>query len=166
MQLLISDANILIDMEEGLLVAHMFKLPYEFVVPDILYMEELEEAHQGLMQAGLQLGELDGDTMGYAARLTQHYTKTSRHDCFALALAKARACPLLTGDKALRSAAEQESVDVKGTLWLVEEMIRYKLLPVSDARMAYQRMRVADRRLPWKIAEEGLVRLEMLDSGR
>ena len=43
MQLLISDANILIDMEEGGLLDLMFLLPYQFKVPDVVLDEELEE---------------------------------------------------------------------------------------------------------------------------
>ena len=37
MRLLVSDANIFIDMEEGGLLELMFKLPYEFCVPDVLF---------------------------------------------------------------------------------------------------------------------------------
>lgn len=37
MQLLISDANILIDLEEGELLNELFQLPYQFKVPDILF---------------------------------------------------------------------------------------------------------------------------------
>lgn len=44
-QLLISDANILIDMEEGELLTQLFQLPYQFAIPDILFVEELEEEH-------------------------------------------------------------------------------------------------------------------------
>ena len=39
MQLLISDANILIDMEEGNLLAQMFQLPYSFSIPDIFILD-------------------------------------------------------------------------------------------------------------------------------
>jgi hypothetical protein len=42
MLLLISDANILMDVEVGDLVAPMFSLGYEFAVPNVLYYEELE----------------------------------------------------------------------------------------------------------------------------
>ena len=35
MQVLISDANILIDMEEAELIEKMFELPYLFTIPDI-----------------------------------------------------------------------------------------------------------------------------------
>lgn len=45
MQLLISDANILIDMDDGGLLSSLFKLPYEFVTPDVLFEEELKENH-------------------------------------------------------------------------------------------------------------------------
>jgi len=41
MLLLVSDANILIDMDEGGLLASMFSLDCQFIVPDILFTEEL-----------------------------------------------------------------------------------------------------------------------------
>jgi predicted nucleic acid-binding protein len=160
MQLLISDANILIDLEEGLLAEHLFKLPYEFCIPDILFEEELEEHHQHFIEDGLVLRELQSETMRYAMELIPRYTKTSRNDCFALALATQEKCPLLTGDRALRNAAELESVMVKGTIWLVESMVRHKLIDFVQARDAYARMQETGRRLPWGIAEAVLKELE------
>ena len=43
MRLLISDANILIDMEAGALLERLFRLPMQFGIPDLLYYEEIEE---------------------------------------------------------------------------------------------------------------------------
>ncbi len=160
MQLLISDANILIDLEEGRLIELMFQLSYRFSIPDILFVEELEEEHQHLPELGLQLDELSGETMMYAMELIQRYTRASRNDCFALALAVQEKCPLLTGDKALRDAAEKEAVIVKGTLWLVEQMIRQQLITVTQARDSYQRMQMTGRRLPWNVAEAILQEIE------
>lgn len=54
MLLLISDANILMDVEVGDLVAPMFSLGYQFAVPDVLYYDELEERHAHLLGMGLQ----------------------------------------------------------------------------------------------------------------
>ncbi len=45
MLLLISDANILIDIEDGNLTSVIFRLPYEIAVPDILFELELRERH-------------------------------------------------------------------------------------------------------------------------
>lgn len=160
MQLLISDANILIDLEEGGLIELMFQLSYRFSIPDILFVEELEEEHQHLVDLGLQLSEISGETMTYAMDLIPRYTRASRNDCFALALASQEECTLLTGDRALRNAAEAEQVMVRGTLWLVELMVRQSLINIEQAREAYDRMKEAGRRLPWSIAEARLEELE------
>lgn len=53
MLLLISDANILMDVEVGDLVAPMFSLGYDFAVPNVLYYEELEDQHAHLLHMGL-----------------------------------------------------------------------------------------------------------------
>jgi len=160
MQVLISDANILIDMEEGELIEKMFKLPYIFSIPDILFYEEMEEDHQHLIGLGLRLDELSGETMTYGLELTEQYRKPSRNDCFALALAKQEHCPLLTGDRDLRTAAENEAVVVMGTIWVVTQLVRHRILRVDKARLAYVKMRDAGRRLPWAIAQEKLIELE------
>ncbi len=67
---------------------------------------------------------LSSETMTHAGELISRHRRVSRNDCFALALAHQEECPLLTGDKALRIAADSESIPVKGTLWLVNLMER------------------------------------------
>lgn len=160
MQLLISDANILIDIEEGGLIQQLFQLPYEFSIPDVLFQEEMEEQHSQLLDYGLQLGELSGETMLYAMEIIPRYQRASRNDCFALALAKQEDCLLLTGDKALRIAAEKEAVIVKGTIWLISQMVRHQLIEINVARQAYILMQSAGRRLPWDMAEQSLIEHE------
>ena len=60
---------------------------------------------------------------------------------------------MLTGDQNLRKAAEQENIEVKGTLWIIEAMTTYRVISVQAARIAYQRMKQKGRRLPWELAE-------------
>ncbi|EPX9617407.1 TPA: PIN domain-containing protein [Pseudomonas aeruginosa] len=160
MRLLISDANILIDLEEGQLLDQLFRLPYHFSVPDILFTEELEAQHAHLLERGLRLDELTSESMLYALALTARVSGPSRNDCFALALARQEGCPLLSGDQALRQTAEQEAVEVRGTIWVVEELIRHQIITVVAARDSYQRMRDNARRLPW---EQALRRLESFE---
>lgn len=156
MQLLISDANILIDLEEGELLEIFFQLPYRFSVPDILFFEELEDQHAHLLTMGLTLSELSAPTLIYAHELIQRVSGPSRNDCFALALAKQENCPLLSGDEALRKAARREEVEVNGTIWVVERLIQHRLIPVEVARNAYTKMRANGRRLPWELALQRL----------
>lgn len=152
MIILISDANILIDMEEGDLLDALFELPYQFTVPDLLYFDELETHHADLLDKGLVIGELSSNTMMYATKLIERVHGPSRNDCFALALAKQEICPLLTGDRALNRVAREEGIDVRGTLWVVEAMIEHQIITVDGARRAYCQMQDSGRRLPWDIA--------------
>jgi predicted nucleic acid-binding protein len=160
MLLLISDANILMDVEVGDLVAPMFSLGYQFAVPDVLYYEELEEQHAHLLDMGLQTRTLSAKSVEHVQSLSQTYARPGRNDLFALALAEVEKCPLLTGDAALRQAAEMEQVEVRGTVWLIAEMVREKRVTVAVARAALHKMRVNGRRLPWEIAEKMLDELE------
>lgn len=156
MLLLISDANILIDIEVGELVAPMFSLNYRFAVPDVLYFEELEEQHSHLIELGLEVHTLPAKSVERVQVLSQTYKKPSRNDLFALALAEMEKCPLLTGDSSLRSAAEKEKVDIKGSIWLISEMIREERITRSVGKASIEKMRNNGRRLPWESAERML----------
>lgn len=157
-QLLISDTNIIIDLEDGRLINELFQLPYRFAVPDILFAEELEAHHGHLLALGLQQRELNPESMAYALQLVERYGGPSTHDCFALALARQERCPLITGDKRLRKAAEQEQVEKLGTLWILEQMLMHGIVAVDRIDTAKTLMRQAGSRLPWSTLETLLER--------
>lgn len=148
MQLLISDANIIIDIEAGKLVNQMFRLEYRFGVPDVLFDLELREQHGHLVTLGLEVMEVKSEAVRYAETLGERYRSTGAIDLLALALARQECCPLLSGDKALRQAAKKEGVDVRGTIWLVGEMLQAKVVTRKQARAAYAAMLSDGRRLP------------------
>lgn len=154
MLLLISDANILIDMEAGELMEKLFQLPMQFAMPDILYWEEIEPAAPGLADQGMRILELTGEYVAYAAGLPAKYgANPSPNDYLALALAKQEGCPLLTGDQALKHAAQAEDVSVMGTVWLLRTMVDNQLLNADEAIAALTMMKKRKRRLPWVDAE-------------
>lgn len=165
MRLLISDANILIDMEAGELMATLFLLPMQFGIPDLLYYEEIEPGSPGLEAMGLQIMEVSGDFVAYAQQLPGLHNhllpakdgpKPSHNDYLALALAKQEACTLLTGDANLRVVASKEQVTCMGTIGLLCAMIEHQLLTVDEAFRALYRMKSGKRRLPWSDAEKAL----------
>lgn len=153
MQLLISDANILIDIEKEELTSFMFSMDLKFAVPDILYQEELITHHSHLLEYGLKIKSISSVYIAKTIELVHKYSKASRNDLLALALALQENCPLLTGDKSLRKAAENESVVVRGTIWLVTEMIKAKIINQEIARSVYQKMKNNGSRLPWEEIE-------------
>ena len=160
MQLLISDANVIIDLEEGGLLETLFSLPYEFMTPDILFYDELEDQHPLLIEMGLKLGELTSEGVAAVELAVAVYSEPSRHDCAAMVLAKTEGCPLLTGDAKLREACEHEGVCVYGSIWIVEQMLILGLVETQLAREAFQKMRDGGRRLPWERVDLMLARFE------
>lgn len=157
-RLLISDANIIIDMNTGGLLRLMFHFDATFAVPDVLFEEELRTDHPGLLRLGLKRLELSEDTVVYAGRLVEKYRGlgASINDLLALALARQEECPLLTGDGRLRTAGQTEGIDVHGTLWLIEQMVRARTITVRQAESGYAKMRDAGRRLPWADVDQQL----------
>jgi predicted nucleic acid-binding protein len=132
----------------------MFSLPYSFAVPDILFYEELEESHEELLSFGLKVLCMSSETIKYVESVVSLYPQASRNDLFALALARQEACPLVTGDRALRSAGEKEAVIIFGTIWIVDELIKYKIITKVQAKEAFELMRENKRRLPWELVKK------------
>lgn len=163
--LLISDTNILMDVEAGGLATAMFSLAYSFAVPDVLFEEELAEDFRHLVTMGLQVRELDPEVVQIAVRLSLRYRKVSGNDRLALALALGEGVGLLTGDERLRKAADEENVKVRGTIWLLQEMVRERRITRDVALRALDRMREAGRRLPWETARRLLHETEAASWG-
>jgi hypothetical protein len=133
-RLLISDANILIDLEDAELTALLFRLPFRVMTPDLLFFDELEAQHGHLVDLGLELGELEPAAVAATQVLAARYRRPSRNDCLALALAKQEQCPLATGDRDLAEAARAEAVPVVGTIWLIERMVLHRLIVLANSR--------------------------------
>lgn len=125
-RVIISDTCCLVDIRKANLLLALLKLPYEIVIPDILFEEELVRftlTEKQLLEKYVRLGELSGQQVLDAQQLAKNYPALSLNDCFAFILAKYTPnCILLTGDKALRQVASSQSIDVHGVLWAIDEM--------------------------------------------
>jgi predicted nucleic acid-binding protein len=163
--LLISDANILIDIEDGHLTPIVFRLPYEIAVPDILFELELREQHSYLLEAGLKVKSLTPESVKKAESLTAQYSRPSMMDHSALALAIQEQCPLLTGDKDLRVVAKKEGVEVHGTIWIVEQLLNQTLIQLHAAKASFDIMQAKGSRLPYAEVEKLLNKWELIRSG-
>ena len=134
--LLISDANILIDLSVAGLLETMFSLPESFAVPDVLFAEELSDRHPELLSFGLNTLALDGagvmESYAVMASCTGR-AAPSLNDVFALMLAKQVGGVLLTGDRRLRELAETRysDIEVRGTLWIVRRLQEHGLLETA-----------------------------------
>ena len=96
MAILVSDANIFIDMDVADLTRSMFRLEETFATPDVLYNEELSEHHSELPGLGLRVEQLSSVAIADVDRMTLVHREPSTNDLFALALAKERQWALLS----------------------------------------------------------------------
>ena len=107
----------------------------QLAIPDILYWEEIEPGTPGLIELGLKILEISGEYVAYAATLPAKFgTDPSSNDYLAMALAKQEGCPLLTGDQALKAAAQAEDIAVMGTVWLLRTMVENKVIDGYSGR--------------------------------
>ncbi len=136
MKILVSDASIIIDLAKWSLIKEAFALPYEFVIPDILFEDELIDLgnfdKQQLIVLGLRIESLDSAGVSQALTYKIKQPKLTLHDCFAVTLAIQNHWALLTGDKRMRSLAETEKVEVHGVLWIMHKFAEHKIVSKYD----------------------------------
>lgn len=125
MKYISSDTNIWIDFNTISRTDLPFRLPCTY----IMYKEALRkeiinppELLTDLQKRGLIGVDLTIEELFYADELSKKYVKLSGYDRTALAVAKYRKIPLLTGDNPLRKAAEKEGVEVFGTIGLLDKL--------------------------------------------
>jgi len=73
---------------------------------------------------------------------------------FAFVLAKQETCPLITGDAQLRRVVVAEGVELRGTIWIVEQMIIEGFLTCDEAQEVFDTMKSKERRFSWDKADE------------
>lgn len=161
MIILVSDTSVLIDLERGGLLEAAFACGHQLVVPDYLYVTELEpENGRLLVEMGLNIVELTSEEVAFAQAMSTAAPALTLADCFALSCARRPQHMLLTGDKALRSSADVKKVPCRGLLWILDQMeASGAIAPVSlveglqkitaDPRCRLPKSDVAERLIKW-----------------
>ena len=134
MRLIVSDSSCLIDLRKASLLEAFLELPYEVLIPDALFEEELVPFTPAqkdlLLQGGLKVVELPAKSVIRARAVASEHPQLSIHDAFAFALAEScEDCMLLTGDGGLRALAERNRLEVHGTLWVIDQIHNLGLAP-------------------------------------
>ena len=140
----------IIDLDRGGLLDHLFGLPYDFCVPDLLYKKELAgDLGDRLRALGLTVVELTSDELMRATALRRQVKVLSTPDTFAFSLAEARRWTLLTGDGALRDLCVEQGVEMHGVLWVISELYRTSVADAAVLRGALTTIHAHPRcRLP------------------
>jgi predicted nucleic acid-binding protein len=168
MRIVVSDSSCIIDLRKVSLLDVFLRLPYEILIPNTLFEEELlkftEAQKRTLIKGGLKIFDLPGERVLRAQQVIRTAPRLSVNDGFAFALAESHpGCILLTGDGCLRELAVTHRIEVHGFLWVIEQLLQHKLR-ASDALCLALRFLAEDPavRLPARELAALIKRLESL----
>jgi len=169
MRIVVSDSSCLIDLRKVSLLDALLQLPYEFLIPNTLFDDELLKftaaQKKALIRGGLKVVDVPGAGVLRAQAIVHAAPRLSIHDGFAFVVAESHpGSILLSGDEALRTLAMKHNVEVHGVLWAIDEMHRCGLTP-SQSLVAALKLFSTDPtvRLPRREVAAYLKRYENLE---
>ena len=145
---LVTDTNIWIDLENGKILAEVFRLPYQFFTTDFAVEEFIHPEWATLQNLGLQIHGLEPEYVLELVRLRQIHHQLSAIDLAALLLARVLDASLVTGDRRLNELAKAQGIPVHGVLWILDEMVIHHVLTAHQAANALREMLDQGARLP------------------
>jgi len=157
-KILVSDTNIWIDLHRSNLLKKVFQLPHQFVTTDFVWQELRKPPGQQLTDLGLTIEGISGDDTPELFNLKLSLNNSSLADVSCYFVARERGWTLLTNDGALRKSGRQAELDVRGVLWILDELERHQILPGAELSNALQSMLDGGARLPQSECQKRLAR--------
>lgn len=155
--ILVTDANIWIQLEDGGLLEEAFQLGCRLAAPDLIVSELGPVLGPRVCELGLVLLATEDGAEDDWADLRTRYPRPGDVDLYGLLQARLLACRLVTGDRHLREAAETEGIEVSGLLWLLDLMVELDVLGRRAARRSLQAICDRGARLPMEECERRMV---------
>ena len=123
--LLISDANIFIDLEKTDLLKYFDTLGIAIATSDFVYNELNSEQRSIVATLSIEIYTMDGnELMGFLTEFTAlGLKKLSSQDYSIFYYAKKHGAEVLSNDLRLRKYATKKSIPVKGLFYILDEMV-------------------------------------------
>ncbi len=155
MKILINDANILIDLVKISLLNRFSDLSYELFTTDFI-LAEVNQAQRkeivkliGDAKINLIVTTEMEDFQGIY-NLLEESSGLSFQDCSAWYYSKKMNGTLITGDRKLRKTAEIDGVEVRGIIYIMDEILRQGIISFEDAIQKIELLFSLNNRLPHK----------------
>lgn len=159
MKIVIIDANILIDLAKLDLLDIFSKLDFDLYTTDFVY-EELNEEQKSPISILKKKGHLKIiETEELAdfqkiSELLESSSGLSFEDCSVWHYSEKLSGTLLTGDGKLRKQVSKDGIEVRGILYVLDELIKQKLLGFTLAIEKVKQLYQLNNRLPKKEIEK------------
>ena len=158
MKIAVKDANILIDLIEADLLGLWFRLGIETFTTDLVRFEikkaSQRKALDGFIEAGLlKVESCDPESLQTIGTIMNKHG-ISMADASTFFLARKLGAVLLSGDEALRKAAKTSDIEVRGVLWVFDQLLAGRHLTKSEACMRLRQLLDCGSFLPQGVCEE------------
>lgn len=151
MKLVVQDANIIIDLIDCDIFELFFRLDLEVVTTSLVLGEISEASQRRRCQSAIRkdlLHVVEISTLEFLRLQALDLPGLSVPDRSVLRVAKASQASLLTGDGKLRKTAESSDIDVRGILWIFDQLVKNGLLPKAEAHGKLSDLQERNQRLP------------------
>jgi len=152
MKLLITDANILIDLLKTDTIKEFFKLEYEIYTTQSI-INECNDSQQKVLQRYIKAGKLSiysftKNDEAEVEKLYHDHKYLSYPDCSVFYVSGLIKAVLLSGDQKLRSVSMDAGIQVRGIFWVFDEMLKYKILDKKVYKAKLSELREVNQWLP------------------
>lgn len=162
MKIVINDANILIDLIHLEIIDIFFQLKYlELKITDFV-LDELEEEQKQELSAYIANGSLlviesEENDLLEIANLFSSSNGLSFEDCSVWYYAKKHRGIILTGDGRLRKQTSKDGIEVRGILYIFDQLLLGELMSFELAILKLNQLYRINDRLPIAAKEERLL---------
>lgn len=168
MNIVVCDANILIDLLQVDLFKALLKLKWEMHVPPDVVDEVQEENSDLLIQAiksrDILVPVFTSEELFRIQDYKTRYQPLSIQDCSCLLLAEKLSAVLLAGEKKLKIiATTSHGIQVHGVLWIFEHLVGERLITPHMAHTGLSQLLKLNSRLPKAECERLLKRWRKCD---
>jgi len=153
MKILINDANVLIDLVKLDLLDEFANLTHELHTTDFI-LEEVNPDQKSHILPVIDAGKLNlivttevEDFQGIAD-LLENSSGLSFEDCSAWYFSKKMDGTLVTGDRKLRKAVENDEIEVRGIIFILDEILKQELISFENAIEKIELLYQLNNRLP------------------
>lgn len=157
----VNDTNIFIDLINVELLDAFFQLELtvyttDFIIAEIEEPEQAELVNKFIEDKKLLIGKLSIDDLEEIFTLLEVHKGLSPEDCSVWYYSKQNNYSLITGDSLLRKCASRDGVDVKGILFILDELVINEMITPYTAADKLELLIRTGSRLPQKECDKRL----------
>jgi len=154
MRIIITDTNVFFDIMDIEVLPDFFGLDFEicttdFVVDEIKHYEQSEQIQNFIRSKKLTVFSFTNEEMEQVSAIKTKRNIRRIADKSVLWKALQLKCRLITGDKNLRSEAEESGLEVNGSIWVIRMLVEGNSVTTQKGIELLKKLKTVNNNLPF-----------------